>query len=84
VAAQIMPDMKQLAAATEKMLATRLDPPPSRAQVEALIVAVWSMAIGYIAGNAFFWRAFGRTPGPRRDRELRDAVGTMTRAMFGG
>jgi AcrR family transcriptional regulator len=83
-AAQIMPEMKLLAAATEKMMAGRLDPPPSRAQVEALIVAVWSLAVGYIAGNPFFWRALGRAPGPRRDRDLREAVGALTRAMFGG
>lgn len=83
-AAQIMPEMKLLAAATEKMMVGRLDPPPSRAQVEALIVAVWSMAVGYIAGNPFVWRALGRTPGPRRDRDLREAVGALTRAMFGG
>jgi TetR/AcrR family transcriptional regulator, repressor for neighboring sulfatase len=83
-AAAVMPDMKLLAGVTERMLAARMDPPPTRAQVEALIVAVWSMAIGYIAGNTFFWRALGRAPGPRRDRDLREAVGAMTRATFGG
>jgi TetR/AcrR family transcriptional regulator, repressor for neighboring sulfatase len=83
LATAVLPGMKLLVAATEQMLATRMNPPPTRAQVEALIVAVWSLAIGYVAGNTFFWRSLGRKPSARRDRDLREAVGAFTRAMFG-
>jgi AcrR family transcriptional regulator len=82
-AARFAPDMSALVAAVEQVLVARMKPPPTRAQVEAIIVAVWSMAIGYVASNNFFWRSLGRKPGPRRDRELREAVGMFARAMFG-
>ncbi len=81
-AALIAPELKLIADATHELLKRRL-PGVTRAQSDALIVALWSMAIGYVAGNAFFWRALGRTPGARRDRDLREAVGAVTRAMFG-
>jgi AcrR family transcriptional regulator len=82
-ATRFAPDMTVLVDAVEKVLVARMKPPPSRAQVEAIVVAVWSLAIGYVAGNNFFWRAVGRKPGPRRDRDIREAVGIFARAMFG-
>jgi AcrR family transcriptional regulator len=81
-AQRLVPDMKLIAAATEYMLAGRLKRPPTRRQSEALIITVWSMVVGYVAGRGFFWRAFGRKPSARHDAELRDAVGALARAMF--
>jgi AcrR family transcriptional regulator len=73
-AERIAPDVKRIADAVEGTLTARTKTPPSRAEVEALIVAAWSMAIGYVVGGAFFWRALGRTPGPERDVALRGAM----------
>ena len=81
-AARISGDMRGLVTAIEKMLAQRINPPPPRADVEMLIVATWSIAIGYVAGNAFIWRSLGRTPGPRKDREFREALAGIARGLF--
>ena len=80
--AQLAPDLKLLADATHQLMLRRR-PNQTRAQSEAFLVALWSMAIGYVAGNGFFWRALGRSPGPKRDRELREAAGAMCKAVFG-
>lgn len=81
-AARFAPDMIVLVTAVEQLLAARMKPPPTRAQVEAIFVAVWAMANGYVAGNGFYWRALGKKPGPRRDRDVREVVGMFARAMF--
>lgn len=83
-ASQLAPDMKVIASAMHGLLVKQAGPDFGRAQSDALLVALWSMAFGYAAANQFFWRALGRSPGARRDRELREAMGAMTRAMFGG
>ncbi|MFI5308128.1 MAG: TetR/AcrR family transcriptional regulator [Polyangiales bacterium] len=82
-AERFAPDMTLLITAVEHVLVARMKPPPTRAQVEAIVVAVWSMAVGYAAGNAFFWRSLGRKPGARRDRDVREAIGAFARALFG-
>ncbi|MDD9946446.1 MAG: TetR/AcrR family transcriptional regulator [Myxococcales bacterium] len=82
IAEQLQPDMKLVALGTQKMLARRTDPPMSRSDTEGMIVALWSMVLGYAAGSDFFWTAFGRKPGPRRDAVLREIVGSLARAMF--
>ena len=81
-AAQLAPDLKLIADATHHMMQRRV-PGQTRAQSEAFMVGLWSMAIGYVACNGFFWRALGRTPGPKRDRELRETASAMAKAMFG-
>jgi hypothetical protein len=81
-AAQLAPDLKLIAEATHVLL-QRHRPEQTRAQSEAAIVGMWSLAIGYVVGNQFFWRSLGRAPGPKRDRELRDAVTALTRMVFG-
>jgi AcrR family transcriptional regulator len=83
IAGRAAPEMQLLVAATEQVLSARMKPPPTRAQVEAILVAVWSLGVGYAGGNAFFWRALGRKPSPRKDRELRDALGAFARSLFG-
>lgn len=82
-AASIVPDMQALVHVTQQLLVGRTGNPPGRDETETLIVAVWSMAIGYIAGRDFFWRALGRTPGPERDRALRDSIAAAARTLFG-
>ena len=79
--AQLAPDLKLIADATHQLMLRRR-PTQTRAQSEAFIVGLWSMAIGYVAGNGFFWRALGRSPGPKRDRELREAAGALCKAVF--
>lgn len=81
-AAMLAPDLKMIADASHHLMQRRI-PTMTRAESEALIVALWSMAIGYVAGNGFFWRSLGRTPGPKRDKELRGAASVMCRALFG-
>jgi AcrR family transcriptional regulator len=81
-AALLAPELKIIADASHHLMQRRV-PTMTRAESEALIVALWSMAIGYVAGNGFFWRALGRTPGPKRDKELRSAVSALCKALFG-
>lgn len=81
-AAQLAPDLKLIADATHQLMQRRI-PGQTRAQSEAFMVGLWSMALGYVACQGFFWRALGRTPGPKRDRDLRDAVSAMAKAVFG-
>lgn len=81
-AAKLAPELKLIADACHGMMQRRR-PEQTRAESDALLVALWSMAIGYVAGNGFFWRALGRAPGAKRDQELRAAVGFMCRALFG-
>ena len=81
-AAQLAPEIEQIAAGTHQLLRQRA-PGISRARSEAFIVALWSLAVGYVAGNGFFWRALGRSPGPQRDRELRAAVDALVTALVG-
>jgi AcrR family transcriptional regulator len=64
------------------MLAGKVTPEPSRLELETVLVAIWSMAAGYVAGREFFWRAMGRTAGPKRDRDLRNAVTTLARNLM--
>jgi AcrR family transcriptional regulator len=78
----LVPDMKLIAAATEYMLGARIKPRPTRRQAEALLVSVWALVVGYVAGQNFFWRALGRKPGPSRDKDLREAVIAITRGML--
>jgi AcrR family transcriptional regulator len=81
-AALLVPELKIIADASHQLMQRRR-PAMTRSESEALMVALWSMAIGYVAGNGFFWRALGRTPGAKRDKELRTAVGAMCKALFG-
>jgi TetR/AcrR family transcriptional regulator, repressor for neighboring sulfatase len=80
-AAKLAPELKLIADASHQVMQRRI-PSMTRAESEALMVALWSMAIGYVAGNGFFWRALGRTPGPKRDKELRSAASSMCKALF--
>jgi AcrR family transcriptional regulator len=82
-ATKLAPELKLIADACHQLMQRRR-PEQTRPESDALIVALWSMAIGYVAGNDFFWRAIGRTPGAERDQELRAAVTFMCRALFGG
>jgi AcrR family transcriptional regulator len=82
-AQRIAPEVKRIAAATHALIARQMKPAPTRRQVEALLVTVWSMAVGYVAGSSFFWRALGHKPGAARDRDLRKAVVELTRRMVG-
>jgi AcrR family transcriptional regulator len=81
-AARLAPEIKLIADATYNLLKER-GPGFTRAQSETFMVALWSLAIGYVAGKGFFWRALGRTPGPRHDRDLRAALAELVRALFG-
>lgn len=81
-AAQLVPEVKLIAEGTYGLLKQR-KPSFTRAQSDTFMVALWSLAVGYVAGNGFFWRALGRAPGPQRDRELRDAVGQLVTALLG-
>jgi AcrR family transcriptional regulator len=78
---QLVPQMKLIAAATEYVFSDHPGGTPTRDQAEALLVAVWSMVVGYVGGNAFFWHALGRKPGPARDRVVRDVVGALARGL---
>jgi AcrR family transcriptional regulator len=78
---QLVPQMKLIAAATEYVFSDNPGGAPTREQSEALLVSVWSMVVGYVAGNAFFWHALGRKPGPARDRVVRDVVGALARSL---
>jgi AcrR family transcriptional regulator len=78
---QLVPQMKLMAAATEYVFSDNPRGVPTREQAEALLVAVWSMVVGYVAGNAFFWHALGRKPGPARDRAVRDMLGALARGL---
>lgn len=78
---QLVPQMKLMAAATEYAFSENPRGVPSRDQAEALLVSVWAMVVGYVAGNAFFWHALGRKPGPARDRVVRDMLGALARGL---
>jgi TetR/AcrR family transcriptional regulator, repressor for neighboring sulfatase len=78
---QIVPQMKLMAAATEYVFSDNPGGPPTREQAEALLVSVWAMVVGYVVGNAFFWHALGRKPGPARDRAVRDVLGMLARGL---
>ncbi len=76
-AKRILPQMKLMAAQTREVLGQRLQPPPSAELSEAMLVSVWAMVVGYVAGNEFFWRSLGRKPGPRTHQALREAVALL-------
>lgn len=78
---QLVPQMKLMAAATEYVFSDNPGGAPTREQAEALLVSVWAMVVGYVAGNAFFWHALGRKPGPARDRAVREVVGALARSL---
>jgi AcrR family transcriptional regulator len=78
---QLVPQMKLMVAATEYVFSDNPRGVPSRDQAEALLVSVWAMVVGYVAGNAFFWHALGRKPGPARDRVVREMVGALARGL---
>ncbi len=78
---QLVPHMKLMAAATEYVFSDNPRGVPNRDQAEALLVSIWSMVVGYVAGNAFFWHALGRKPGPARDRVVRAMVGALARGL---
>jgi AcrR family transcriptional regulator len=81
-AALLVPELKLIADACHQLMQQRI-PSQTRSESEALMVALWSMAIGYVTSNGFFWRALGRTPGPKRDKDLRTAASVMCKALFG-
>jgi AcrR family transcriptional regulator len=78
---QMVPDMKLMAAATEYVFSDNPSGAPNREQAEALLVSVWATVVGYVAGNAFFWHALGRKPGPARDRAVREMLGALARGL---
>jgi AcrR family transcriptional regulator len=78
---QLVPQMKLMAAATEYVFSDNPHGVPNREQAEALLVAVWATVVGYVAGNAFFWHALGRKPGPARDRAVREVLGALARGL---
>jgi TetR/AcrR family transcriptional regulator, repressor for neighboring sulfatase len=75
---RMIPQMKLMAAATEYVFSKDHEP-PSREQTEALLVCVWAVVVGYVAGNAFFWTALGRKPSPSRDRLVRDTLAALAK-----
>jgi TetR/AcrR family transcriptional regulator, repressor for neighboring sulfatase len=75
---RMIPQMKLMAAATEYVF-SQAGEPPSRDETEALLVSVWAVVVGYVAGNHFFWTALGRKPGPSRDRLVRDVLAKFAR-----
>lgn len=81
-AALIAEDMKRIAGATRTILSRRSRQPLTRAQAEVFVVTLWASVIGYVAGNGFFWRALDRKPGAARDREVRETLSMLARAMF--
>ena len=76
---RLVPQMKLMAATTEYVFSKNGEP-PSRDTVEALLVCVWAVVVGYVAGNAFFWTALGRKPGPSRDRLVRDTLAALAKS----
>ena len=78
----IADDVQAIAGALERILEPRMRKPVTRADAEALLVAVWSLGVGYVVGRDFFWRALGREPNARRDRTLREAIGTFAAKLF--
>jgi TetR/AcrR family transcriptional regulator, repressor for neighboring sulfatase len=79
---RMIPQMKLMAAATEYVYSKGREP-PSRDQTEALLVSVWAVVVGYVAGNNFFWTALGRKPGPARDRLVRDTLASLAKGYAG-
>ncbi|HKP61882.1 MAG TPA: TetR/AcrR family transcriptional regulator [Polyangiales bacterium] len=79
-AAKLVPDMKLMAAATEYVFRNSGQAiGPEKA--ETLLVCVWSVVVGYVAGNGFYWRALGKKPGKNRDRDVREALGMLARGL---
>jgi AcrR family transcriptional regulator len=78
---QLVPHMKLMAAATEFAFSDNPRGAPTREQAEALLVSVWAMVVGYVAGNTFFWHALGRKPGPARDRVVREMLGALAQGL---
>ena len=79
---RMIPQMKLMAAATEYVF-TKDGVAPPREKVEALLVSVWAVVVGYVAGNGYFWTALGRKPGPARDRLVRDTLATLAKNYVG-
>lgn len=79
---RIIPQMKLMAAATEYVFSKDGEAPP-RERTEALLVSVWAVVVGYVAGNGFFWTALGRKPGPSRDRLVRDTLAALAKNYAG-
>ena len=80
-AASLVPDMKLMAAATEFAFRNS-GQTLTREQAETLLVCVWSVVVGYVAGNGFYWRALGKKPGKSRDRDVREALGALARGLM--
>ena len=78
---QLVPQMKPILTAAEEMFRESAGLTLSREQVETILVCVWSLVVGYVTGNAFFWHAFGRKPSPARDRAVRDALSSFARNL---
>jgi hypothetical protein len=78
---QLVPHMQLMAAATEFAFRDNPHGAPTREQAEALLVSVWAMVVGYVAGNTFFWNALGRKPGAARDRVVREMVGALAKGL---
>jgi AcrR family transcriptional regulator len=76
---RMIPQMKLMAAATEYVF-SKDGEPPSRDETEALLVCVWAVVVGYVAGSAFFWTALGRKPGPSRDRLVRETLAALAKS----
>lgn len=80
---RMVPQLKLMAAATEYVFSKEGEA-PSRETTEALLVCVWAVVVGYVAGNAFFWTALGRKPGPGRDRLVRDTLAALAESYAAG
>ncbi len=83
-AKQVVPHMKLMAAATEYVFNAKAKTPITSEQAEALLVSLWAMVVGYVAGQQFYWAALGKKPGPARDRAVREVVGALARSPLLG
>ena len=83
---QIVPDMKLMAAATEYVFNANAgnELKVTTEQAEALLVSLWALVVGYVAGQQFFWNALGKKPGPARDRAVREVIGALARSPLAG
>jgi AcrR family transcriptional regulator len=82
-AAQLVPDMKLIVDMTQQLLDNRTATPPTREETELLVVLVWSMTMGYVAGREFIWHALGHRASAERDQAVRDSLAGAARTLFG-